>query len=1473
MSQRKLFRRALPVILSVAMVFQSVPATALAAEGDAPQIVEQITEETSEPESTSTKESSESESAPTEEGSRTSESASTEGSSTSESASAEESRTPESASSEESSETESVSDEEDSDTESGSDEESNEVESESESESETESASEMESESEEFSMNLPPQIPFEIDATDIYAGLNQSDLDLNAADVSAEKYDPRDTGTMTAVKSQGQTSTCWAFALTAAMENSMIMQGLADNSIDLSERHLAYFSYNTGCDSLGNASDDKIETDPLRTYRDAGGNTVMPTFRLMNWQGMASESGYPFSESAMTISADAAQDAVALAHDVYFVPLNEATTEQKKTVVKELISKYGSVAWSYGHIFDTPYYNDDTAAYYNPNSGPNHEITIVGWDDTFSKNNFNTTPEGDGAWIVKNSWDSSWGDGGYFYISYYDASLGSGNPAAAAVACATDSYDNNYFYGNTFSYGFISTKKAAQVFKVKGSKEQEKLTAVSVMMDSDKADYAIQIYKNPDMVNGVVVNPESGVPMLDAPVTGTTGYAGLYTIDLPEPITFDKDDEISIVISFSEYETLWDDVSDEWEVPLFDGSGDYKVKLTNTTHLGQSFYDQDGWRDAHDDGFSIRINALTVDVKGSAEEDARYKVTFLDADGNVINAQTVKEGGSAIAPPAPIRKGYVFKNWDKNYNKIVEDTVLSPVYELADYTIRYELGGGTNADTNPTKYTVESDDITLADPTREGYVFQGWYEQSDFSGTPVTAIPKGSAGELTLYAKWRKEGQEVPKYTVIFKDADGNQIGEAQQVEEGTNAIPPTAPEREGYTFKGWSGSYEKIMADTTLTAEYTPTEYTITYVLNVNGAINAESNPTKYTIESDKIVFADPTCEGYLFRGWYDNSRFNGEKITEIPKGSTGNLTLYAKWHEAKGLWMTDVDDQTYTGKAVKPDDFTVYDGLAELTKGVDYTVSYQNNVNANTNGGDKAPCVIIKGKGNYAGTVTKTFKILPADLAEAVVDDIAVAYKNGGVQTPKPVVKWSGKKLTLNKDYELKQAQSFTNPGTYTVTVSGKGNFAGEKSFQFIIMNGDQKLISSVKKSKIPDQSYTGKAVTVTGTMLKLTDKTYTLAEGTDYTLEYGACINAGTYEVLIRGLGKYQGITRTSFRILGTDIKKTEAKWQKEYTYNGTVQTPKPVITDKVTKKQLTEGQNYEIVSYSNNINAGTAKVTVRGIGAYSGTTTFSFKIKPASASAVTVAFANGSKDQPYEKGGVKPKPIVTLNGILLTEGTDYTLSYKNNTVCPEKSGKKPTVVIKGKKNLTGSKEEPFNIIRKDIGEIGLLLLPDVEYNSKAGKFRTTPQLFDTNGKKLAAGTDYDKDIQYQSGGKNLDNSDALNAGATITVTIKGKGAYDKTITGTYRIIDKGNSITKAKVKVNKTFYYTGEDIELTKDDLTVTLSNNEQVKDYRIIPYPNNPKKGSAKFLLVGEGNYGGQKTISITIKPQGMKWWE
>jgi len=478
------------------------------------------------------------------------------------------------------------------------------------------------------------EIPFEIGGTDIYAGLEGTSLySTSRVDVTAAKYDPRieTPEEMTVIGNQNPYGTCWAFAMMATLENSMIRQGFSDNSINLSERHLAYFARNSGSDRLGNASDDSIVSSPSDTYLNAGGNAYMAAVRLMNWQGAAAEADYPYSNSytlPAAIDASKAQDAEVLAHDVYFVPTRNASKEAKMDAVKKLISEYGCVQWSYFH--DGAYYNTDAGAYYDPiHTSTNHAITVVGWDDDYSAENFGKAsgsgnkPDSNGAWIVKNSWGTGWGENGYFYISYEDKSLGSGNPASVSVAVPADTYDNNYFYGNTAycTTRFKGYYKASQVYQVQGAGEQ--LKAVSFMLYSDKKDYSIQIYKNPELADGVVKDPESGEAMLEVPVTGTTGYSGYYTIDLPEPVALEKGDRVSIVIDFKahgntgrDYAYLYtDSTASDSSV-----SSTYHISNENITQAGQSFYyawDSDEyqyrWFDAHNDGFNLRINALTAD--------------------------------------------------------------------------------------------------------------------------------------------------------------------------------------------------------------------------------------------------------------------------------------------------------------------------------------------------------------------------------------------------------------------------------------------------------------------------------------------------------------------------------------------------------------------------------------------------------------------------------------------------------------------------------------------------------------------------------------------------------------------------------------------------------------------------------------------------------------------------------------------
>ena len=146
------------------------------------------------------------------------------------------------------------------------------------------------------------EIPFEIGGTDIYAGLGNISLyRTSRVDVTAAKYDPRIEAPdeMTAVGNQNPYGTCWAFAMMATLENSMIRQEFSDNSINLSERHLAYFTRNSGSDKLGNASGDTIISSPEDAYLRTGGNAILAASRLMNWQGAAAEADYPYFDTGL----------------------------------------------------------------------------------------------------------------------------------------------------------------------------------------------------------------------------------------------------------------------------------------------------------------------------------------------------------------------------------------------------------------------------------------------------------------------------------------------------------------------------------------------------------------------------------------------------------------------------------------------------------------------------------------------------------------------------------------------------------------------------------------------------------------------------------------------------------------------------------------------------------------------------------------------------------------------------------------------------------------------------------------------------------------------------------------------------------------------------------------------------------------------------------------------------------------------
>lgn len=189
---------------------------------------------------------------------------------------------------------------------------------------------------------------------------------------------------------------------------------------------------------------------------------------------------------------------------------------------------------------------------------------------------------------------------------------------------------------------------------------------------------------------------------------------------------------------------------------------------------------------------------------------------------------------------------------------------------------------------------------------KKGYTFAGWNTQPDGKGTfyeenaYVKNLTKKADEVVTLYAQWK-----AAQYQITYNLNGGkNNKKNPKTYKITSKTIKLSNPSKKGYVFKGWycdkkctkkvtsikKGSTGKV----TLYAKWAKEKYTITYKLN--GGKNNKKNPKTYTITSKMIKLAAPTRKGYVFKGWYRDKKCT-RKVTSIKKGSTGKITLYAKW------------------------------------------------------------------------------------------------------------------------------------------------------------------------------------------------------------------------------------------------------------------------------------------------------------------------------------------------------------------------------------------------------------------------------------------------------------------------------------------------------------------------------------------------------------------------------------------------
>ena len=293
-------------------------------------------------------------------------------------------------------------------------------------------------------------------------------------------FNLKDQGLVTPVKDQGSMGACWAFGAAGAFESAFLIA--TGKTIDISENNiqdlgLVYSPYGW----MGNYE---------------GGNYRTATSYFVSWLGAVNSVDDSYDELGKISSVSYSGDAYR-AVDAVFVNIED------RAAVKEALTKYGALnLYVYGANSKDKSYNPQTHAVYNSKYRGNHYVTLVGWNDTYSKYNFANTAPGNGAWICKNSWGTNWGDEGYFYISYYDKSL---DADAVGFKFENVNYYEKLYQNELGGYDSFNKKfdTYGHVFTSEGG---DILAAVGTYFEKANTPYKISIY-----VNGFISYTQDGI--------------------------------------------------------------------------------------------------------------------------------------------------------------------------------------------------------------------------------------------------------------------------------------------------------------------------------------------------------------------------------------------------------------------------------------------------------------------------------------------------------------------------------------------------------------------------------------------------------------------------------------------------------------------------------------------------------------------------------------------------------------------------------------------------------------------------------------------------------------------------------------------------------------------------------------------------------------------------------------------------
>lgn len=785
-----------------------------------------------------------------------------------------------------------------------------------------------------------------------------------------EKFDSRTNATVTSVKNQYQTGSCWAHATMAASESSLIKSGMATDSLDLSEFQLAYFLYDKPFDPLGNISDDLMSITPntAASKLNIGGNAVSAMWHLATWSGPVAESKAPSITG--TSHTDTTSTLASSLRNTSLYHIKEgkvvAFEQENKDAIKQLIMQYGGVTASYYYASGWEKEVGDTLTYYNPSkTSSNHAVEIVGWDDTYPVANFlgsdcGYTPSCPGAWLCKNSWGSGNGRGdGYFWLSY--------GTIVYYADCVAFSYEDSSLYQNIYQYDgsiyssslLTSDSYVMNVYTAKGNPGGfEKIDAVGLGTGANGT-YHIQIYVNPVFADNAYLSDYKDLLTYDykSEITDFSSvYQGYYSIPLQEPVYVNEGDTFAVVVHCDTDSSIACTRTNTYTST--DTESNVTVSATDTRSEGQCFYSDSGsmWKD-YQDTCTFRIKAFTNPVaKPSAPVQVIMEESEITLGRNYDGTGTAetKQLSAALSPQDAVG-GLRYRSSDPTV-ATVSNTGLVKAVGAGTCIVTASYLDGTSASCEVTvqnryqisiSLTLDGEDwdggtehvITLRDEEgnsypNHSYVVPGSYTVYDNDTETSTVF------EVTAY------GMSVTwdYVTNYFYNYDGTLLHEQITKKYATPVYQGPTPEKPAdseytYVFFGWTPSLSWSEQSYTAVFSSVVKPQKVTFALYRDSVLweGSETPQIEFssTVDASKIYQNGDAAPAGKYRIIVDGTRTN-YTFTTVEK-----QPVVVPLHFYTATFLSDTNGTVLQKKAYLPGTMPVYEGVTP-TKESDTTYDY---------------------------------------------------------------------------------------------------------------------------------------------------------------------------------------------------------------------------------------------------------------------------------------------------------------------------------------------------------------------------------------------------------------------------------------------------------------------------------------------------------------------------------------------------